>query len=204
MPVLIVFIAGMTLLAEYFFTLPQPKAAAIELRTWAIIIFEFAILFGTISLFRLHLSNVIRRRSRGQTFHSAWLLMVFLIFFVLGVSLPGRIGNRDYVMMYNSIYMSGTMAVWSLNTFWVAIGAYRSWRLRNARAAVLMIAGFLVVLGYAPWAEVAWAGFPSVGQWMQDVPFKAGMTAITLVLGLGAIYYSIRTLLGQETSYMGK
>lgn len=203
-PTVVTFVVGIIMLAEYYLAAPGIIPVATTLRTWAVIIFELTVLFGVISLLRSHMLQVTKRASGSQAFYSAWVIVVFMIFLVLGFALPKGVSNPDYIMMYNSIYMSSSAALWSLLGFFCTLSAYRAFRARNRYAGVLLITGFLVLLGIAPWGEIIWPGFVPIREWIQGIIFTAGTRALVLTFGIGGIYFAIRTLLGYEKGYMGK
>jgi len=201
-PAVIVFVVGMVLLAEYFFTVPVLTSVASNLRTWAVIIFGMTVLFGVLSLLRWHVSRIRRGSPGGQAFYSAWAIVMFFIFMILGFILPPRLRNPNYVMMFNAIYLTATAALWSLHGFWATLAGYRGLRARNRYSYLMLLAAVLVILGVAPWGELIWPGFVPINQWIQDTAFQPGMRVMLMTLGIGAIYFAIRTLLGYERGYM--
>jgi hypothetical protein len=104
---------------------------------------------------------------------------------------------------YSDVYVHMDATIFSMLAFFIASAAYRAFRLRSVEASVLLIVGALMLLGRAPIGAVIWEGFPTIAQWLLDVPNAAGNRAITIGIAVGAISLAIRQLLGVERGYLG-
>ena len=79
------------------------------------------------------------------------------------------------------------------------IGAFRA---RNLEAAILLIAGILVMIGRVPIGNMIWQKFPVIANWILDWPSMAARRGILLGITLGVVGTSLRIMLGIERSYL--
>ena len=80
----------------------------------------------------------------------------------------------------------------------MATAAYRAYKASNRYAAVLLVAGLLVLLRNAPVTAVVWGGFQTIGSWVLDVVNMSGTRAIMIGATIGAISLLVKILLGKE------
>ncbi len=59
------------------------------------------------------------------------------------------------------------------------------------------------MLGNVPIGEKIWSQFPTIGNWLMDVPNLAGQRGMLIGAGIGGIASGLRVLLGIEKSYLG-
>jgi hypothetical protein len=94
-------------------------------------------------------------------------------------------------------------AIYALLGFYVCSAAYRSFKLKNLEASLLLGAAVLLMLAQAPVGDAIFPGISKVGEWILTVPNSAGMRGIRLGAGIGAYAASIRVILGLERSWSG-
>lgn len=114
----------------------------------------------------------------------------------------GREG-RVFVWIYDHVFDPCNSTMFALLAFFVASAAFRAFRARNAEAALLLGAAILVMLGRAPLGGALWDMFPTISQWLIDIPNNAGRRAIMMGAAIGAIATGLRVIVGLERSHLG-
>lgn len=198
-PLVITFLAGLAMILGYF--IPHEPFGSLEqtLNTWYMVVAAFAMILGVGNLIRLHTAKI-RKRSAGFAYSLVLLagLAVMTLFGILGGIKPGTV---FYWMWWNMhVPMSSTM--FSLLAFFVASASYRAFRARNTEAALLLIAGILVMIGRVPIGDMLWPRFSDIANWIMNVPNVAGQRAILIGIALGVVSASLRLLLGIERTYL--
>jgi hypothetical protein len=101
-------------------------------------------------------------------------------------------------------------AMFSLLAFYIASAAFRSFRIRNIEATILLGAAIIVMLGRIPFGEMilSWIPggervMPSLTEWIMNTPNAAAQRGIIIGAALGAAALSLRVILGIERSYLG-
>jgi len=198
-PLLITFLAGLAMILGYF--IPREPFAGLQqmLNTWYMVVAAFAMILGVGNLIRLH-SAKIRKKSSG--FGYSYVLLAGLAAMALfGIFRGIEPGTVFYWMWWNMhVPMSSTM--FSLLAFFVASASYRAFRAKNVEAALLLIAGILVMIGRVPIGDMLWSRFPDLAEWIMTVPNTAGQRAILIGIALGVVSTSLRLLLGIERTYL--
>jgi hypothetical protein len=97
--------------------------------------------------------------------------------------------------------------MFALLAFFVASASYRAFRARNKEATLLLISGFLVMLGAVPIGEIlSIPGVFSVAEvsdFIMNVPVMSVQSGIMIGVALGVISTSLRLILGIERSHLG-
>jgi hypothetical protein len=194
--------------ATYFLAPGTPEREATALLTGTVdVIVVTAGVIGLVVLLRHHTLNI-NRRGRFWKYSIITLIgvAIYLIIGIYGVfTHPTHLmyASDLFSWVYNNIYVSMDMTIFSLLAFFIASAAYRAFRFRSIEASVLLIVGSLMLLGRAPIGGVIWEGFPEIATWLLNVPNTAGNRAITIGIAIGAILLAIRQLLGIERGYLG-
>lgn len=157
------------------------------------------LLMGAINLTRIHASNIRRRRNYWMA--SVVLLVALYGYIFLGIYETTQGEHFDWI--YMNILEPINTSMFALIAFYIASAAYRAFRVRSAEAAVLLVAGIIIMLARAPIGEAIWSQFPVIGGWIMDIPNTAAMRAIGLGATLGGYATLIRVLLGLERSHLG-
>lgn len=211
-PLIVTLIVALFVIFEYYFgeggLIPEATEASGQLQLFVAFILAFVIGVGTINVLRLHWHRIKRRKPGDYSWiFSSWIFIVLILFVVTGVFLGAASGERtdepSYVWMFDYIYMSLGGTMYSILAFFIASGAYRAFRARTAEAALLLIAGSLVMLGNAPIGGVIWSGFIDINTWIQRIPMMSGIRGILIGAGIGAIAMGIRILTGRERGFLG-
>lgn len=211
-PLIVTLIVALFVIFEYYFgkgaLLPEATEASGQIQLFVAFILAFVIGVGVINVLRIHWHRIQRRKPGDYSWiYSSWIFVVMILFIITGVFLGGYSGLRtaepSYVWMFDYIYMSLGGTMYSILAFFIASGAYRAFRARTGEAALLLIAGTLVMLGNAPIGGVIWSGFIDINTWIQRIPMMSGIRGILIGAGLGAIAMGLRVLTGRERGYLG-
>lgn len=92
--------------------------------------------------------------------------------------------------------------MYSILAFFITSAAYRAFRARNFEAALILVAGTIVVMSNAPLFTSTFPAFIDAKNWIFDVPNASTMRGVLMGAALGAIALAVRTLMGIERGYL--
>ena len=214
LPVLIASITGILLVMALFS--PAMERVNSELSEYFNIIAAVAFVLGGGNLLRTHLDRIYKKRkewSYSLVTVGGFLFTLMAGLFKIGnskgwtgpVNTEGSLFNFAYDAMFSPLQST----MFSLLAFFVASASYRAFRARNREATLLLLAGFLVMLGRVPVGDVLTGFLPegfrlsNLADWIMNVPNKAGQRAIMIGIALGTVSTSLRLILGIERSHLG-
>jgi hypothetical protein len=199
-PLLICFVVGMFMLIQFFIP-SKPSVRAYEMVVdWTQTIFVFTLLVGVTGMLKYHLEKV-SRKQEGFAYNIVTLVSVAVM------ALAGLIWGRQhgpFVWMFENIQSPMQATIFSLLSFFVASAAYRGFKARNVEATLLLTAALLVMIGRVPVGDFISPYFPTVANWILDVPSMTARRGIFIGIALGTIATSLRVILGVERTYLGK
>ena len=205
-PLIITFLCGLAMIAQFF--IPHAPFGGVKdyLQQSYMIIAAFAMLLGIGNLTKLHVWKISEKRPQ-------WGYSVVLLAGLLGMTIPGfTSGIKEgtiFDFLFTNAYVPMNSTMFALLAFFVASASYRAFRARTLDAALLLIAGFVVMLGRAPIGDYLTWFMPEGWQmsdyanWIMDIPNTAGQRAIMMGAALGVVATSLRVILGIERSYLG-
>jgi len=199
LPVAITFLIGIFVTYSYFTDDKIVAAMSTEVQNIAIIMTSFALGMGAINLILLHM-----RRAREKKFgwwNSVLVIVVLAIVVPYGVAFTIR--DSAYNFFFMNVYSPLDTAVFSFLGFYICSAMFRAFRIRNRDAAILMVAGILVMLKNIPLGSVIWEGFTDLGNWVMNVPNVAGTRGLTIGVAIGGIAIALRILFGLERRHLG-
>jgi hypothetical protein len=200
LPLILVAVTAVFIMAMKFFNFGPFGAAAItEADIWIQVTYEFAFLLGAINFTLLHYGNVSSQNPRWIYSAIALVAMVLTCIITLVDGVNGEIA----VFLYENIANRIDSAIYALLGFYVCSAAYRSFKLKNLEAGILLVSAVLLMLAQAPIGDAIFPGISKLGEWILNVPNSAGMRGIRLGAGIGAYAASIRVILGLERSWTG-
>jgi len=232
-PLIVTLVVALFIIFEWYFGkapegkesgfLPQVSEPSTQIQLFVAFILAFVIGVGVLNVLRIHWHRIKRRKPGDYSWiYSSWIFILIALFIITGLILGAlptkyvpatdtepehwvayRTEEPSYVWMYNYVLSALDGTMYSILAFFIASGAYRAFRARTAEAALLLIAGTLVMLGNAPIGGVIWSGFIDINTWIQRIPMMAGIRGILIGAGLGAIAMGIRILTGRERGYLG-
>src|SRR6056297_103513 len=169
---------------------------------WTAAISSFAVIYSTFNVVKHHVLKI-QRKHRDMMYS----YVTFVGILLMGVT--GFVGHylpqSNWKLLYDNLYqfvrtpLDATM--FSLLAFYISSAAYRAFRAREWQATMLLIAGFIVMLGRVATGPLMI--FADITNWIMMVPTTAVMRAIMIGVGLGITSTSIKIILGIETSYLG-
>jgi len=200
-PYTVILLLILFFLITYFFTMPAAVSNVNKtLLNWGALVAAFAILVGTIDIFKMH-ADWTRKKTPGQWPFSLILLSILAITLVLGTYgvLSGTgVGYAPFAWLYNAIYVPANATVYAILVFYMASAAFRAFRIRNAQAFLLVLVGFIVMFANITVGYVIWPGFVPLGDWINKYLVAAAYRPIVIGAGLGVIITGLRALLGRE------
>jgi len=184
----------------YFQGIPGISTAVPMFAKWATIIWGFALPYAVLSVFTDHIKVIIKREP-GKWYFSIWMLFLILVMVALGLTEGTSGATYQELFQYMAAPVLSTMT--GMLSLYAISASFRSWHARTPEAAIMIISGFLVVLGLiAPIGEAIWPGFGPLANFFNDYMFKAERTVFYIATSLGAMLLGYRTLIGQETGYL--
>jgi len=115
--------------------------------------------------------------------------------------------GSSFMEIYRYIFTPLSSTMFALLAFFVASASYRAFRARNKEATLLLIAGFLVMLGAVPIGEILTIpgvfSVSEVSDFIMLVPVMSVQSGIMIGVALGVISTSLRLILGIERSHLG-
>ncbi len=214
-PVAVAFLSGIAMVLAFFFNEETTFVGKLsnELLNWLIIIGGFTLLLGVVSITRVNLAAV-KRRKEG------WGYKILTLVAILAMSLPSVLSSSwsslfgrsdgsiyDWLFIYLQMPMMATM--FATLAFYIASAAYRAFRARSSEATILLITATLVMLWRVPMGEAFLNLFPGdipglLNTYIMNGANLAVQRGIIIGAALGASAMSLRIILGIERTYMGK
>jgi hypothetical protein len=200
-PLLVTFAVGAALIALFFIPNHAAQSVNAEILEWATIVYAFALILGSISLWNSH-ARKIRLKADGWLY-SIVTLVTLVVMTALGVW-KGIAGDSPVGHIYDTVNSPLASTMFALLAFFIASAAFRAFRARNVEATLLLLTAILMMIGRVSIGEWLWRGFPPLTEWFLDVPNLAAKRAVALGVGLGAISTALKIILGIERSYLGR
>ena len=203
-PLVIVLTLGIFFFFQFF--VPSQISTRIYQTTlqWTIVISAFAIVLAIGSLINHHSLKIKRRKPHW--WNSIVTLTALVVMALLGIF--GRVkGLESLGQLYRTLfqYVQAPMdsAMFAILAFYMASAAYRAFRARSREAALLLVSGFIIMLGVVPFGSLLWSRIPDIAEWIMMVPNMAAKRGILFGVGLGMTATSLKIILGIERSWLG-
>jgi hypothetical protein len=201
-PIFIVFVTGMIMVMQYFIPHSYSEFLFTYANDFVIVIGILALPLGIFSLMRGTVKKAIN--DPKERLYALATIAGFLVMVIAGLqrtqfTTPGTLLQN----LFNYIMIPCQATIFSMLAFYIASAAYRAFRVRTLLASMLLITAFIVMLRIIPLPEPLSSWNSSLVQWILAVPNMAAKRAIIIGVGLGAISYSMKIILGIERSYMG-
>jgi len=199
LPIYLGVVGGAVVLLAYFLTPKLLQDLSKWFGEWRMTLAAFALTLGAGNLLRIHANRI---RLKRESFAFSYVLIFFLIGYIVLGTFWGRT-HPLYSYIFDNAYQPLSATVFSINAFYISTACYRAFRARNLQAAVLLIAGVVVMLGKVGIGYAIWPGFATVTDWIMNVPNSAAMRGINMAAALGALGVSLRVILGLERGHLG-
>lgn len=207
-PLLFGFVVGTIMFLQYFIPHPPFTTTYSVVLDWKQVVFGMTLILGVVSLLRHHGTRVQRREK--DWFYSLVVLGGFLLMSAAPL-VQGSTEGGLYGWMFDHVQAPMQSTMFALLAFYVASASYRAFRARSVHAALLLLAGVIVMLGRVPIGEAAAleiAGrefsLSTIATWILDVPNMAAKRGILIGVGLGITATALKILLGIERTYLGR
>ena len=200
-PLLVTFLTGAGLIALFFIPHHRAQQVNAELLEWATVVYAFALILGSISLWNTHAKKIGQRASGWP--YSLVTLVTLAAVTVLGVW-KGVGEGTPVGAIYNTVNAPLASTMFALLAFFIASAAFRAFRARNVEATLLLATALVMMVGRVTIGEFLWPGFPGLTEWLLDVPNLAAKRAVAIGVGLGAISTGLKIILGIERGYLGR
>ncbi len=198
-PTIVASAAGVLMILDFLVKNPGLQTFSKSIQDWIVVISAFTLGLGAVSLFQLHGKAISRRQS-------GWFNSIALIVVMVYMSFRGIVwGANDshYLFMFDNMLNPLGAAVYASLAYYVASAAYRAFRVKNAEAAVLLVAGLIVLLAKAPIGDSISPYLPKISDWLINVPNVAAQRGIIISAAIGVMSNTLRTILGLERRYLG-
>lgn len=200
-PLAVTFLAGLLMVSFFFIPNNRAQIANITLLKWATVVYAFALILGSLSLWRSHWRKVADRRPNWP--YSIITLAALLTMTALGTTMGVREGSPA-VHIFDAVNAPLVSTMFALLAFVIASAAFRAFRARSVEATLLLATAMVMMIGRVSIGEFISPQFPVITEWLLDVPNLAAKRAIAIGVGLGAISTALKLILGIERSYLGK
>ena len=200
-PLLVTFLSGAAIAALFF--IPHYKAQEVnsKLLEWTLVVYAFALILGSISLWNSHAKKV-KNRAEGWGF-SVVTLASLIVITALGIW--KGVGEETPVgKIYTMVNSPLASTMFALLAFVIASAAFRAFRARSVEATLLLITAIVIMVGRVSIGPLISPHLPGITEWLLDVPNLAAKRAIALGVGLGAVSTALKIILGIEQSYLGR
>jgi hypothetical protein len=199
-PQAITIIIGLLFIIQYYITVPAEVSKVVEdLQIWAIVIAAFALGIGAANAFTIH-GKHIQRRTPGQWYFSAWLLIIMCVMIIIGVF--GTPEHPAYRWLFDYMMLPLGATVVTLMAFFTLSAAYRAFRARNWETILMLVVSVFVFLYLAPILELIFPPTVQIGEWIINVPTKAAIRSVYLAVSVGVVVLGFRILMGRERGYL--
>ncbi len=200
-PLLVTFLSGLVMVAVFFIPHHNAQTLNTMFLRWATVVYSFALILGSLSLWRGHWRKVTTRRE-------GWPYSIVTLAALGGITLLGAwigVGEGTPVgHIYNSVNAPLASTMFSLLAFVIASAAFRAFRARSVEATLLLATAVVMMIGRVSIGELISPHLPGVTEWLLDVPNLAAKRAIAIGVGLGAVSTALKIILGIERSYLGR
>ncbi len=195
-PILIFAVTFIVSCFGYYLDVPVMGKVYSTLFDWVLIMSNLALGTGLIALTLYHGKRVVKR-DRGYPF-SIIVFAALLLMFAAAYASPA---SREY--LYAQIYTPASIAILCFAGFSEITGLYRAFRVRNIEALFLALAGFILLMHFAPLYGFILPGITGLATWLLDNPAMGASRGIIIGIAIGTIAIAVRVLLGYEKAYTG-
>ncbi len=199
-PQIICLVIGIVMIIQFFIPNRASLAFNSVILQWVIVLTAFAMVLAIGNLIVFH-GNKIRKKREGW-FYSIVTLSSMTAMAIIGL-FWGVEANSLFQKVYLNILAPLGSTMFALLAYFMASAAYRAFRARSLEATLLLIAAFIVIIGFMPFAQYIHRQFPSFAEWVMQVPNMASKRGILFGVAFGSIATALKIILGIERSWLG-
>jgi hypothetical protein len=202
-PIFLVFLTGLIMVIQYFVPHKLSEDVLSYSNDFIIVIGILALPIGIYSLILNTWEKA--RHDPKERLYSLTTLFGFAIMVLSGL-------KRDWFngplllhhRLFDNVLVPAEATLFSMLAFYIASAAYRAFRVRTWLAGILLVTAFIIMLRMIPLPGALGTANSELVRWILAVPNMAAKRSIIIGVGLGALAYSMKILLGIERSYMGR
>ncbi len=197
-PIVLGFVVGMLMLIQFFTPNRWIDARYNNVLDWKQVVFGITLILGVISLFLYHWRKI---EHRDEGWGYSIVTIVGLVFMIVAAAVFSS-DRGPYKWMFDYVQSPMQSTMFALLAFYVASASYRAFRARSFHAALLLVAGVIVMIGRVPLGEMI--GLHHVSSWILDYPNLAAKRGVMIGVALGMVATAIKIIAGIERTYLGK
>lgn len=196
----IMFIIAFIIVLDIFFTVDALSSVVTTLTSWTPLFINLSAIVGTASLLMRNGRAVIDRGK--EWWMNAWLIILFVVVYGAYI-VTGSTSSAAYMWLYDNIYSNLQSATMGLLGFYILYSAARAFRARNLEVGILIFSAIFIFLTNATVGAAIWEGFPTIGNWLLNVPVFGSQRALAITGGIAAILMGFRIIIGEEKTILG-
>jgi hypothetical protein len=203
LPIFLVFLTGIIMVIQFFVPHAASKFVFTYANDFVIVVGIMALPLGIYSL----MNNTVRkaRHDPNERFYALLTILGFVVMVLAGLKRDLFTSSTSLEQrLFQSVVIPAQSTLFAMLAFYIASAAYRAFRVRTLIASVLLVTAFVVMLRIIPLPAPLSTWNADLVRWILAVPNMAAKRAIIIGVGLGAVAYSMKILLGIERGYMGK
>ncbi|NVL93141.1 MAG: hypothetical protein HWN71_08935 [Desulfobacterales bacterium] len=195
----ILVISFLVVFVPYFVNIPALDWLTTKLMIIAAVTNAFTIVIAVYSQWRRS-GRFIREKRKGWVYHIyLLLLMVFMIF--NGVVFGQHVGGYEWLL--KAVVTPLSSVIYGILAFYMASAGARAFRARSPHAALLLIAGLIVLLYQAPLTGSFVPGIEPAATYLTDTFGMSVSRMFSISVCIGAIVLGVRMLTGREVAFLG-
>lgn len=200
-PILVVSFFMAVLLIEYYAVkTPVITDLSSQFLSWGAIIAILQLLFGYLTLMRMHVRRISQYRSEGYNrliYKSVIVMATFVAMLAIGLyEGKGNAGPMFTFWYSNIIAMAGVGTVLE----WIShySSPARMFKITSPESFVMLAVWFFIVLREMATMVVFFPQIEVIGDWIMKTPYMASNRGVMIAAGIGIVILAIRALVGKE------
>jgi hypothetical protein len=170
-----------------------------KLMTIAAVTNAFTIVIAVYSQFRRS-GRFIREKRKGWIYH-IYLLVLLAIMTLSGFIIGQHAGAYEWLLL--AVVTPLSSVIYGILAFYMASAGARAFRARSPQAALLLLAGFVVLLYQAPLTGAFFPGIEGAATYLTDTFGMSVSRMFSISVSIGAIVLGVRMLTGKEVAFLG-
>lgn len=183
----------------YFFESPGLEWFSGKLMTISAVATNFTIVVAVYSQYRRSF-RIINTRRKGWPFH-IYLLLLMLLTLLFGLGFG--VHHVGYRWLMSAVVTPLSSVIYGILAFYMASAGARAFRARSLNAALLLIAGFIVLLYQAPLTGAVFPAITPAAIYINETFNMAVSRMFAMSVCVGAMVLGVRMLTGRELSFLG-
>jgi hypothetical protein len=170
-----------------------------KLMTIAAVTNAFTIVIAVYSQFRRS-GRFIREKRKGWAYH-IYLLALLALMTLSGIIFGQHVGAYEWLLL--AVVTPLSSVIYGILAFYMASAGARAFRARSPQAALLLLAGFVVLLYQAPLTGAYFPGIEGAAVYLTDTFGMSVSRMFSISVSIGAIVLGVRMLTGKEVAFLG-